>query len=106
MLYAFRRGSIDIPGLLEEARSAVSNRPDDDRALQYLRHLCKSIAFSRRIRIETEVHNMVVEIALELGDVEVLKPCLKILGDQLSSSAGSHFGKAILSLGFPNLKPM
>ncbi|OXV08675.1 hypothetical protein Egran_03562 [Elaphomyces granulatus] len=46
------------------------------------------------------------EIAIEFGDVDVLKRCLKLLGERLSLSVGSHFGKAIPSLGFSNLQLM
>ena len=85
----------------------MSNQPGDDSALQNLRHLYKGIAFSSYQNSgpsQTEIHNSIVQIALEFGDLEALKQCLKLLGDRLSLSAGSHFGKAILSLGFPNLK--
>jgi hypothetical protein len=107
VLYALRQGSIDASGLLEEAHSAASNRPDDDRAVQNLRQLCKGFAFNCDQKSgRTEIYNTIVKISLEVGDEEVLKQCLKLLGNQLSLSAGSNFGKAILSLGFSNVKPM
>jgi hypothetical protein len=109
VLYAFRRGSIDASALLEEAHSAASNRPDDDRAVQNLRQLCKGFAFNGGQNsgfIQQKLYNAIVTISLEVGDEEVLKQCLKLLGNQLSLSAGSNFGKAILSLGFSNVKPM
>jgi hypothetical protein len=75
--------------------------------MQHLRQLCKGVAFNGGQNcgfIQQEIYNTIVQIALEFGDLEVLKQCLKLLGNRLSLSAGSHFGKAILSLGFPNLK--
>jgi hypothetical protein len=85
VLYAFRRGSIDASALLEEAHSAASNRPDDDRAVQNLRQLCKGFAFNGGRNsdfIQEKLYNTIVTISLEVGDEEVLKQCLKLLGNQ------------------------
>jgi hypothetical protein len=109
VLYAFRRGNVDASALLEKAHSAASNRPDDDSAVQHLRQLCKGFAFNGDQNsgfIQPEIYNTIVKISLEVGDDEVLKQCLKLLGNQLSLSAGSDFGKAILSPRFSNVKPM
>jgi hypothetical protein len=107
MLHAWRQGEMDLGPLLAEAHSATSDRPDDDRALQNLRHLCRGIVFGeighKNFR---EIYNSVVQIALEFGDVEVLKQCLKLHGDGFSLPLGSHFGKALPSLGFSNLQLM
>jgi hypothetical protein len=101
---------MDASPFLAEAHSAVLNRPDDDRALQDFRHLYRSIVSGRtghrNSDIQIELYNSIVQIAIEFGDVDVLKRCLNLLGDRLSLSVGSHFGKAIPSLGFSNLKLM
>ena len=110
MLHAFKKGNIDIGPFLAEAHSATSTRPDDKKALENLRHLYKGIVSDstshRNFAIQTEIHNSIVPIALEFGDVEVLNKCLKLLGERLSLSVGSHFAKAIPSLGLPNLQLM
>jgi hypothetical protein len=103
VLHALSRGKIG--SFLTEAHSAASNQPNDNKALKNLEQICRGIAFGhinyKDDSIELRVS--VLHIAFEFGYVEVLAQCLKRLGDRISGSIGSDFGKTILSLGFPKL---